>query len=157
MPHQTLTLLPAFGALRMALVVVGVFTAVGTADADSWPQFRGPNASGRPNVDAPLPHEIGPKKNLVWATDLPAGHSSPVVVADRIFLTAERGQHLVTLALERASGKLLWERDAGNDHLEEIHHIGSHAQASPAADAEVGSSRVDLQACKLEYSIVSPK
>ena len=25
------------------------------------------------------------------------------------------------------------------------------------AQAEVGSSRVDLQACKLEYSIVSPK
>ena len=31
--------------------------------ADSWPQFRGPNGSGRPNVDAPLPHEIGPQKN----------------------------------------------------------------------------------------------
>ena len=26
-----------------------------------------------------------------------------------------------------------------------------------AAKAQVGSSRVDLQACKLEYSIVSPK
>ena len=30
-------------------------------------------------------------------------------------------------------------------------------QAEPEHDLQVGSSRVDLQACKLEYSIVSPK
>ena len=30
-------------------------------------------------------------------------------------------------------------------------------QAAGLADQTVGSSRVDLQACKLEYSIVSPK
>ena len=29
--------------------------------------------------------------------------------------------------------------------------------APPGGDLPVGSSRVDLQACKLEYSIVSPK
>ena len=32
-----------------------------------------------------------------------------------------------------------------------------HAHFVPDEDAMVGSSRVDLQACKLEYSIVSPK
>jgi outer membrane protein assembly factor BamB len=124
--------------LRASFVVVSFTAALGTktAAADSWSQFRGPNGSGRPSVDAPLPREIGPQKNVIWSTELPAGHSSPVVVADRIFLTAERGKHLVTLALERQSGKVLWERDAGNDHLEEIHHIGSHAQASPVADSE---------------------
>ena len=102
--------------------------------ADSWPQFRGPNGSGRPNADVPLPRDIGPNKNVIWSTELPGGHSSPVVVADRIFLTAERGKHLVTLAVERSSGEILWEREAQSDRLEEIHHIGSHAQASPAAD-----------------------
>ena len=30
-------------------------------------------------------------------------------------------------------------------------------QPDPKTQAKVGSSRVDLQACKLEYSIVSPK
>ncbi|HET6326183.1 MAG TPA: PQQ-binding-like beta-propeller repeat protein [Planctomycetaceae bacterium] len=136
MSRQALTKRPATGAVRMAWFVVGVVTAVTSAHADSWPQFRGPNGSGRPTVDVPLPHEIGPTKNLVWSTELPPGHSSPVVMANRIFLTGERGKHLVTLAVDRATGKLLWERDAGNDHLEEIHHIGSHAQASPAADNE---------------------
>jgi len=106
------------------------------AAGDSWPQFRGPNGSGRPSVDAPLPSEIGPTKNFIWSTELPGGHSSPVIVGERIFLTAERDTHLVTLALERSTGKVLWERDAGNERLEEIHPIGSHAQPSPAADSE---------------------
>jgi outer membrane protein assembly factor BamB len=138
MPHQALK--------RQALVVrLGWFAAflmsaaigaAGIVRADSWPQFRGPNASGRPNADTPLPSEIGPHKNVIWVTELPGGHSSPVVMADRIFLTAERSKLLVTLAIDRASGKVLWERDAGNERLEEIHHIGSHAMASPVADSE---------------------
>ncbi len=138
MPRQTLR---QRGVARR-LVFVAALTAVtcGTAiaRADSWPQFRGPNGCGRPNVDAPLPSEIGPHKNVVWATDLPGGHSSPVVTADRIFLTAEsaKGKRLVTLALDRASGSLLWEREAGHERVEEIHHIGSHAQASPVSDGE---------------------
>ncbi len=126
---------------RLCLLTIGALAAAigaiaGAARADSWPQFRGPNGSGRPTVDAPLPAEFGPSKNVVWVTELPGGHSSPVVVADRILLTAERDKHLLTLALERATGKVLWERDANNERLEEIHHIGSHAQASPAADSE---------------------
>ena len=32
-----------------------------------------------------------------------------------------------------------------------------YSVATPDGDYAVGSSRVDLQACKLEYSIVSPK
>ena len=45
--------------------------------------------------------------------------------------------------------------------IEEIACAIAEAQAALFAgriqDLEVGSSRVDLQACKLEYSIVSPK
>jgi outer membrane protein assembly factor BamB len=137
MPHQTLK--RGGDVQRLGLLAAVLMAAIAAARpgrADSWPQFRGPNGSGRPNVDAPLPRDIGPNNNVLWSTELPGGHSSPVVVADRIFLTAEQGKRLVTLALERSSGKILWERDSGNDHLEEIHHIGSHAQATPAADGE---------------------
>ena len=44
---------------------------------------------------------------------------------------------------------------AGIDAKEFDHAIFGNAQQT-SGDA-VGSSRVDLQACKLEYSIVSPK
>jgi outer membrane protein assembly factor BamB len=114
-------------------VVASVIAAVQASD---WSQFRGPNCSGLPAQDAPLPTEIGPAANVVWKTALPPGHSSPVVVGDRIYLTAVRQKHLVTLALERATGRILWEVEAPARTLEKVHAIGSHAQSTSAADDE---------------------
>jgi outer membrane protein assembly factor BamB len=104
--------------------------------ASDWPQFRGPNGSGRPAGEAPLPAELGPDTQVLWKTALPPGHSSPVVVGDRVYLTAVRQKRLVTLALDRHSGRLLWEREAPARALEKVHKIGSHAQSTPAADRE---------------------
>jgi outer membrane protein assembly factor BamB len=58
------------------------------------------------------------------------------MVGDRIYLTAVRDQQLLTVALDRETGKVLWEAEAPHETLEEIHSIGSYAQATPAADAE---------------------
>jgi outer membrane protein assembly factor BamB len=107
-----------------------------SARAGDWPQFRGPNSSGRAVGDQPLPAEIGPNKNVLWKTEIPPGHSSPVVVGDRIYVTAVRDKHLVTIAMDRASGKILWEKEAPHEALEQVHKIGSHAQSSPTADNE---------------------
>ena len=41
------------------------------------------------------------------------------------------------------------------DHVIDVHCVLTVEKLRQKA--EVGSSRVDLQACKLEYSIVSPK
>src|SRR5205823_5122248 len=78
----------------------------------------------------------GPTTNVVWQTQLAPGHSSPVVVGDRIYLTAERARKLFTVALDRRDGKVLWEAEAPSQALEKIHQIGSHAQSSPTADGE---------------------
>src|SRR5437667_11481431 len=43
---------------------------------------------------------------------------------------------LVTIALDRETGKSLWEREAPHQKLESVHRIGSHAQCSPATDGE---------------------
>lgn len=120
--------------VRYALLLS--LTAAGSAPAPDWPQFRGPNCSGRAATDAPLPAEVGPAVNVRWKTAVPPGHSSPVVVGDRVYLTAERDRKLLTMALDRDSGKVLWEAEAPAGALEKIHHIGSHAQSSPAADGE---------------------
>jgi outer membrane protein assembly factor BamB len=113
-----------------------VLLVVGTYAAD-WPQFRGPGSSGLAATDDPLPAEIGPESpHLVWKTALPPGHSSPVVVGRRIFLTGVRDGQLLTFGLDRETGKVLWTQEAPYRKLEEIHAIGSHAQCTPAADAE---------------------
>ena len=41
---------------------------------------------------------------------MPFGHSSPVLTERRIYLTAVRDERLVTIALDRRSGRILWER-----------------------------------------------
>src|SRR5262245_1188708 len=102
--------------------------AFAQAEAGSWPQFRGAS-SGRSDQQK-LPPTIGPDENVKWKTPLPPGHSSPAITADRIFVTAVRDGQLLTIGLDRATGKQLWEVAAPHDKLEEIHSIGSHAQSS---------------------------
>jgi outer membrane protein assembly factor BamB len=105
--------------------------------AADWPQFRGPGSGGKAQSPAPLPTDIAPDKHVLWKTALPLGHSSPVIVAGKIFLTAVRdNEHLETLCLDRATGKILWRVEAPHLTLEQIHGIGSYAQPSAAADAE---------------------
>lgn len=58
-----------------------------SAAAEDWSQFRGPNGTGV-SATTGLPTEFGPGKNMIWKTALPPGHSSPVLMANRIFVTA---------------------------------------------------------------------
>src|ERR1700745_1711587 len=73
------------------------------ACAGDWPQFRGPEGMGV-SSDKGLPVEVGPDKNVIWKTALPPGHSSPIVIGDRIFLTAVADERLMTLAIDRRTG-----------------------------------------------------
>jgi len=112
------------------LVLLLTVTIVWAAD---WPQFRGPNASGTSD-ETNLPVEFGPEKNVVWKTATPPGHSSPVVAGDKIFLTAFEGEKILTLALERASGRILWRREAPRLRKQELQPNNSPASASPVSD-----------------------
>lgn len=109
-----------------------VFGALCLAAAD-WPQFRGPNASGVSD-DTNLPVVFGPNKNVVWRTPLPPGHSSPVIAGDRIFLTAFEGERLLTIAIDRSSGRILWRREAPRPRKQELHKANSPASPSPVSD-----------------------
>lgn len=113
--------LPALALLPVALL------------AADWPQFRGPNAAGVADATN-LPIEFGPDKNVLWKTPLPAGHSSPVLVGDRIFLTGFDADKLMTFALDRASGKILWRREAPRPRSQELHKSNSPASPSPVSD-----------------------
>jgi outer membrane protein assembly factor BamB len=102
--------------------------------AGSWAQFRGPGGRGLPDSDRPLPARLGPERNVLWKVALPPGHSSPIVHGEHIYLTAVRDRKLLTMALDRRTGKVLWEAESPYRQLEKIHAIGSHAQATPATD-----------------------
>lgn len=116
-------------------VVWTTVTAAGLASADDWVQFRGVGGAGVA-AKGSYPTEIGPTQNVLWKTPLPPGHSSPVLAGDRIFVTAVRDQKLLTIGLDRATGKVLWEAESPVTKVEKIHGIGSLAQPTPVTDGQ---------------------
>ncbi|MBM3794283.1 MAG: hypothetical protein FJW31_09470 [Acidobacteria bacterium] len=119
--------------MRRFLLTWGlVLGAVAAATAADWPTFRGRNSSGvAPDADLP---EFGPGQNELWKTPLPPGHSSPVIVGRRIYLTGYEGDKLFTFALERETGKILWRREAPRPRKEALHKSNSPTSASAATD-----------------------
>lgn len=54
--------------------------------ASDWPRFRGPNGTGI-SPDRGLPAEISKDRNVLGKTKTLNGHSSPVVVEGRLWIT----------------------------------------------------------------------
>jgi outer membrane protein assembly factor BamB len=104
------------------------------AAVPQWPQFRGPNANALAG-DQSIPRQFGPETNLLWKVPVPAGHSSPCIWGDRIFLTGHTGRTLQMLCLRRSDGKVLWERKKTLHRLPTYAHVaGSPANSTPATD-----------------------
>jgi outer membrane protein assembly factor BamB len=100
-----------------------------------WPQFRGPAGMGL-GRDGNLPVEFNRDKNVAWKAAVPPGHSSPVFFGSRIFLTAVDGDALVTLCLDRASGKVQWRREAPRPRKEHFQKTNGPASPTPATDGK---------------------
>src|SRR5438552_473950 len=76
-----------------------------------WTSFRGPNGSGVAEASN-LPGQIDKEKNLLWRVTLPPGFSSPVLAGNRVFVTGFEKEKIFTLAIDGASGKVLWKQEA---------------------------------------------
>jgi outer membrane protein assembly factor BamB len=118
--------------ISRTLALFAVLTVLPSWSGD-WPRFRGANGSGVAEQGS-LPHEIGPGKNVLWKTTVPAGKSSPVVIRDRIFLTGHQDGKLFTLALDRKSGKTIWTREAPGHRGEKRHQLNDPASPTPVSD-----------------------
>ncbi len=131
--------------------------------AADWQQWRGPSWNGVAQSDAPL--EFSDTKNVRWKTAIPGrGHSTPIVVGNRIFLTtavptaeapppaqaggrrgpgggagAGREHKFLLLCIDRQTGKIIWEKTARTATPHEGYHgrYGSFASNSPASDGKL--------------------
>src|SRR5262249_13407128 len=105
--------------------------------AADWAQFRGPNSAGI-GADASLPKSFSKSENVVWSTDLPGrGASSPIVVGDRVYLTASSGakhDRLHVLALDAGSGRRLWLRTFWGTGPTDSHPKSCMAAPTPVSD-----------------------
>jgi outer membrane protein assembly factor BamB len=100
----------------------------------AWPRFRGPDGSGVADSQKP-PVQFGPASNVKWKVPVPSGISSPIVVADKLIITAFDSGKIYTIAYQRSDGKELWRKEAPAKKIEPfLKGEGSPATATPVTD-----------------------
>src|SRR5262245_59288908 len=120
---------------RRLATVLAAMIGVSVLSASDWPGWRGPHGDGV-SEEKNIPTKWSKTENIRWKTAIPGKvHSSPVVSGDRIFLTTcrEKEGKRSLLCLDRASGKVLWEKVVVQSKLEEKHRLNSFASSTPAA------------------------
>jgi outer membrane protein assembly factor BamB len=123
-------------ALQRLLKLLPLLLAFAPAGrAAHWPQFRGPDGAAVA-ADAHPPVHFSPDSNVWWKAELPAGHSSPCVWGDSIFLTAQSGKALETICLDARSGSVRWRRPAPAESIEPAHRIANAAAPTPVTDGQ---------------------
>ncbi|HYE97577.1 MAG TPA: PQQ-binding-like beta-propeller repeat protein [Planctomycetota bacterium] len=120
---------------RIAALILVLPSALGAQD---WPGWRGPKGDGT-SAEKGFPVTWGPDRNVRWKTPIPGkGHSSPIVVGDRVFLTTcleDTGERRL-LCLSAADGRLLWQKEVLTSPLERKHKLNSFASSTPASDGK---------------------
>jgi outer membrane protein assembly factor BamB len=150
---------------RILSVSAIAFLWVTILSAENWPAFRGSDSRGLAegsvattwNADS----SAGPARNIKWSTPIPGlAHSSPIIWGDRIFVTTavsakgtaplrvglygdgdsadDNGvQRWVVLAIDKHSGKILWERTAQEGTPKTRRHTkATHANSTPVTDGK---------------------
>ncbi|MCP3914066.1 MAG: PQQ-binding-like beta-propeller repeat protein [bacterium] len=100
---------------------------------DEWSRFRGPGGQGVAAGEHAYPAVLD-KEKARFATPVPAGHSSPCVWGDKIFLTGHEDEHFATLCIDREDGSVLWKKTVPAKALERFHDVNSPASPSPTTD-----------------------
>ncbi len=151
--------------MRVRIVLAALFLGFSTlhltatpGDARYWAQWRGPEMTGVSRTAKP-PLEWSESRNVKWKVSIPGrGYGSPVVYGDRIYLLTavpvgvtgeaqhaprgalpQRGVHQYkVLAIDRKTGKTVWERVAREEEPHEASHgdHGTWASSSAVTDGE---------------------
>jgi outer membrane protein assembly factor BamB len=125
--------------MRGLACIFSLVVLSGTIRAEDWRQFRGNDSSGvssEPN----LPTKLDDAAALQWKISLPGrGLSGPVVVGDRVFLTASSGyrdDRLHVLCFSAATGEQLWDRQFRATGRAVCHEAMCMATPQPCSDGE---------------------
>ncbi len=134
-------------ALATALSLIAISnTAI---QADDWLGWRGPTGNGVV-AESGFTLQWDANKNVQWKTAIPGrGHSSPIVVGERIYLTTAVKREVKTgdktevhldcqlVAVDRRTGEILWQRTAHKlKNPPKIHRTNSYASDTPVSDGK---------------------
>ncbi len=136
-----LGLAPRFGSnpllaakMRILLVIALWALPPAAAEADDWPQFRGPDRSGISRETGLL--KSWPKEGpaLRWTfRDAGAGFSPPSIVGDRFYCMGSKDTKDYVFALDTQTGEQLWSASVGPRRLTDW---GDGPCATPTVDGD---------------------
>lgn len=122
-----------------------LFSFGGICNAEDWTRFRGNAGSGIGGNSIPV--TFSNSENLAWKTPLPGrGSSSPVVIGNKVFLTAFTGYaqsaedpgdredlRLHVLCLSLSTGEIIWDRsiEPAEEEQSATKRVVDHGYASP--------------------------
>ena len=132
--------------LLLIIIANPVLSQTGTDYNSNWPTWRGPLANGiAPKGNPPV--SWSESSNIKWRTAVPGkGFSTPVVWDKYVFIqtavpkggtpgSATMPYTFKVLALNRADGKVLWEKTVTDEEVQDrIHQTASHISNSPVTD-----------------------
>ncbi len=142
--HRTLRTFVTYAACSMVVCV---------ANADDWRGFRGTSGTGKSD-DAKAPLSWSDTENIKWKVDLPGpGSSSPIVVGNRVFVTAYSGYGVIKekpgdqqdlrrhlICVNRSNGDVVWTRTVEpvlpEAKFQGFHTEHGYATNTPVSDGE---------------------
>ncbi|MBI3716210.1 MAG: PQQ-like beta-propeller repeat protein [Betaproteobacteria bacterium] len=145
----------------MVVALAFIAFSSGAMSAANWPQFRGSQAGGvDTNALAPQRWNVETGENIRWRTAIPGlAHASPIAWNDRVYVATavrpgkadlkvglygdidsanDQDMHQWRLlALDRATGKILWDKP-GHESMPRVkrHTKASHCNSTPATDGQ---------------------
>jgi outer membrane protein assembly factor BamB len=142
-----------------SLIFLVLFLSSITVNAQNWPSFRGPNASGvAEGTNPPVTWDLEKSQNVLWKTGIPGlSHSSPIVWGNNIFvITAvsseakptfkakDRGIGLanddvshtwIIFAFDKRNGRVIWTEKAYEGVPRAKRHVkATQANSTPVTD-----------------------
>src|SRR5437867_6283817 len=124
--------------MKVRLALFSLLAAALTVPAENWPRFRGPGGQGL-STERGLPLHWSANSNLVWKTPIPGqGWSSPIVWADRVFVTTatENGTRCHVLCLDRRTGRIACDNEVFQQVPRRKEGKNSYATPTPATDGK---------------------
>ena len=146
---------------RLTLSLLVLILSSLTTNAQNWPSFRGPNASGvADGSKPPITWDVQKWNNVLWKTEIPGlSHASPIVWDNYIFvitavssdaqtgfIAKDRGIGLATdnvkhtwtiYALDKRNGRVFWT----NTPYEGVPRARRHVKATQANSTPVSDGR----------------
>ncbi|MBI4474008.1 MAG: SUMF1/EgtB/PvdO family nonheme iron enzyme [Acidobacteria bacterium] len=152
---------------RVLLIGIVLTASIGAAaQTKNWPAFRGQDArgigEGKVVISWNADTTAGPLRNVLWSTEIPGlSHASPTIWGDRLFVVTsissagsdsvklclhcdggnpadDNGEQTwIVYALDKNTGKILWERVAlKRPPRGKRHPKGTHANQTIATDGQ---------------------